>query len=211
MSNYLVHFSKSYGGKNAYDNIISILSNRRLEARTPFGAGRQKAPNPESQNAVCFSEVPLHLLGRLVEARSEYGIVFKKNTVRQQGGNPILYAYKDGAVAKSIRKLVSAASNDAMHPIWEIAPFVDAPGVYPSGAYFFEWEREWRKVGNFIFNEEDVAFLVIPEALHAVAESFFEDARRENLGPYYGCPFIDGHWDIEKVKPLLSYSPTLAD
>jgi hypothetical protein len=29
---------------------------------------------------------------------------------------------------------------------------------YPNGSYYFEWEREWRKVGDFTFTTDEVAF-----------------------------------------------------
>jgi hypothetical protein len=69
--------------------------------------------------------------------------------------------------------------------------------------YFFEWEREWRKVGNYTFTTEEVEFLIIPENLHEVARGFFKNAKAENLGPCYDCPFIDPYWPLKKIKPLL--------
>ena len=135
--------------------------------------------------------------------RSEYGIVFRKNLVIQRNGNPILYAYKDQPLTKALKKLVTMAGEDTKNPIWNVTPFVDAPGTYAYGSYFFEWEREWRKVGDFTFTTDEVAFLIIPEQLHILAKDFFIDARENNLGPSYDCPFIDAHWTWEKLKPLI--------
>ena len=81
---------------------------------------------------------------------------------------------------------------------------MDAPGDYSTGNYFFEWEREWRKLGDFKFTEVDVEFLVAPSALHEAARAFFDNAKADNLGPCYDCPFIDPYWKIEKIKPLLT-------
>ena len=121
--------------------MMSILGDRVIRARNPVGICRDKAPDPSSQKAVCFSEIPLHLLGRLADKRSEYGIVFKKDFVIHRNGNPILYTYKDQMVVNAIKKLIAAAGKDAANPIWKVTPFIDAPGVYPNGSYFFEWER----------------------------------------------------------------------
>jgi hypothetical protein len=203
MSNYVAHFTKDYEGNNAYTNMLSILGNRIIRACNPFGIIRDKAPDPSSQKAVCFSETPLHLLGRLADKRSEYGIVFRKDIVIHRKGNPILYAYKDQPLTIAIKKLIVAAGSDVANPIWEVTPFIDAPGAYPNGSYFFEWEREWRKVGDFNFTTDDVAFLIIPENLHKVAKDFFKNAHDENLGPAYDCPFIDAHWNRKKIKLLL--------
>ncbi|KZD07347.1 abortive infection system antitoxin AbiGi family protein [Oceanibaculum pacificum] len=204
MSNHLVHFTKDYGGRDAYRNMLGILSGGVIRARNAFGICRKTAPDPQSQLATCLSEVPLHQLGRLSAKRSEHGIVFRKDFVIGRGGNPILYAYKDRAVAKAIKKLAQQAGNDAENPIWRVTPFVDVPGSYGTSQYFFEWEREWRVVGDFAFTPDDVVFLIIPENLHAAARSFVDDARTENLGPAYDCPFIDAHWDLETIQPLLA-------
>ena len=102
--------------------------------------------------------------------------------------------------------MVASAGDDKSHPVWRLTPFVDAPGAYSTGSYFFEWEREWRKVGDFRFSTDDVAFLIIPEHLHAAAKGFFENARAEDLGPAYDCPFIDAHWKRKQLKAVLALS-----
>jgi hypothetical protein len=203
MSDYIVHFARDYGDKSAYDNMLSILGSRVIRARNPFGLARDKAPNPTTQRTACFSEVPLHLLARLAKARSEYGIVFRKDIIIHRGGNPIMYAYKDHDVTSALKALVKAAAGNPKDPIWKVTPFVDAPGDYPTGKYFFEWEREWRKLGDFTFLEEEVEFLIIPANLHKAARSFFDTAKAENLGPCYKCPFIDPYWRRKQIKPLL--------
>jgi hypothetical protein len=207
MSDYVVHFTKPYEGKDPYFKMMGILCQRIIYARNPFGAWRNKAPDISSQKAACFSEIPLHLLSRLAEKRSEFGIVFKKDFVIHRNGNPVFYAYKDQTAANAVKKLVEIAENDGTNPIWEVTPFIDAPGVYTSGTYFFEWEREWRKVGDFKFSTDDVEFLIIPETQHKKAKAFFINAHLENLGPHYDCPLIDAHWEWEKIKPLLPKKP----
>jgi hypothetical protein len=208
MSDFVVHFAKDYGGKSAYDNMLSILHNKTIEARNAFGIVKSKAPDVATQKTACFSEVPLHRLSRLAKARSDYGIVFRKDIIIHRHGNPILYAYKDHPVTAALRQLIKAAKKDAGNPIWKVTPFVDAPGAYAHGSYFFEWEREWRKVGDFKFQTDEVEFLIIPEKLHKKAKSFFKKVRDENLGPSYDCPFIDPYWKLQKIKPLL---PKYAD
>ncbi|MBN8995392.1 MAG: hypothetical protein J0H94_09205 [Rhizobiales bacterium] len=204
MSDYVVHFTKPYKGKNPYDNMLAILANQVIRARNPFGICRNTAPDLSTQKAVCFSEIPLHKLRRLAEKRSEYGIVFRKDFVIHRHGNPILYAYKDRELIAAIKEMVASAGNDKSHPVWRLTPFVDAPGAYPTGSYFFEWEREWRKVGDFKFSTDDVAFLIIPEHLHAAAKGFLENARAEHLGPAYDCPFIDAHWKRKQIEGVLA-------
>ena len=196
-------FRKGLRGQESLRQHAGHPRYRVIRARNPFGIARTKAPDIASQKAVCFSEVPLHLLGRLADKRSEYGIGFGKAFVLHHKGNPILYAYKDQPVTQAIHKLVTSAGKNAASPIWEVTPFIDAPGVYPNGSYFFEWEREWRKIGDLSFSVDDVPFLIIPEHLHKAAKFFFANAKRENLGPAYECPFIDAHWKREKIAQAL--------
>lgn len=132
----MVHFTKDYGGKSAYENMLSILHSKTIKAMNAFGIAKNKAPDLQRQETVCFSEVPLHRLSRLAKVRSEYGIVFRKDIVIHRGGNPILYAYKDHPVMAALKKLIKAAGNDVKNPIWTLTPFVDAPGAYPHGNYF---------------------------------------------------------------------------
>jgi hypothetical protein len=209
MSDYLAHFSKEGGGKSGYDRMLGILSRGVIEAVNPFGIARKDAPAIESQKCVCLSEAPLYELGRLADSYSEYGIVFRKQFAHSKDANPILYAYKGRPLEKAIRQLMKAAGGDASDPIWDVTPFVDAPGQYgPGKTYYWEYEREWRKRGDLKFTPEDVAFLIIPESLHLKAQAFFYQVKEENLGPSYDCPFIDAHWPIEKVLPLIT--PTVS-
>jgi hypothetical protein len=175
MSTHVDHFIKA-GQHSAYDNIMSILYNKRIEARNPFGIGYKKAPDISSQKCVCFSEVPPHLMSRIAAKRSKFGVGFHKDFVVHRYGNPIMYAYKDSPLLVSLGNLMAESSQDPNAEIWKISPFVDPPGKYKNKKYFFEWEREWRKVGHFSFDVDDVAFLVIPEADHEAARQFFEDA-----------------------------------
>jgi hypothetical protein len=74
-------------------------------------------------------------------------------------------------------------------PVWWVAPFIDIPGEHPGKRYEFEWEREWRHVGNFPFKVDEVDFLIIPEAEHQEAREYFRVAQEEQLGPNYCCPY----------------------
>ncbi|WP_274423902.1 abortive infection system antitoxin AbiGi family protein [Chelativorans sp. YIM 93263] len=200
MSKYVVHFAKENPPRSAYDNAISILYERRIIAKNAFGAGRHLAP---ARKSVCFSEVPLHHLKRLADVRGQHGIGFRKEYVVERGGGPILYAYKDTIQAKAVNAMVHAAVNEPSSPIWDVAPFVDLPGTYGKSKYLYEWEREWRHVGNLHFAETDPAFLIIPEDLDDIARGFFASAKLEHVGPSYECPFIDPYWGEDKIEAAL--------
>lgn len=206
-SDFLVHFTKDISPRTAYDNMMSIYWERCLRAGNAFGVARQTAPASAPQEAVCFSEIPLHELGRLAARRGSYGIGFSKEFIRSKGGCPVWYVPKDSSTAGAIRTLMLNALRQPVpgsEPVWRITPFIDFPGDYPTGRYRFEWEREWRLPGSLQFREADVAFLVVPEELHHAARSFFEGHIREGTGPGYVCPYVDPLWDWERVQKAFS-------
>lgn len=201
-SDFVMHFTKSTPPQSAYRNQLSICGRCRLIAANPFGIAKSTAPTAAPQKTVCFSEVPLHCLDRIAKRRSPYAIGFTKQVAKSKGALPVWYVEKDSAQHDSIQQLMAAALDSATPadaPLWKLTPFIDIPGDYPTGPYRFEWEREWRSVGDFTFTESDVAFLVIPEELHLSACEFFREARDEHRGSFYGCPYIDSSWDSEQV------------
>jgi Putative abortive phage resistance protein AbiGi, antitoxin len=210
MSDFVVHFTKDHGGKGAYDNSLSILYEGRIRARNTFGAARSIVGLGASQKCVCFSEVPLGQLQRLVDRCSLYGIGFEKEVVASQGGAPVWYLEKDTPVANAfvdLRRKSRAGGLDPDDPIWRLTPFVDMPGEYNGSPYRFEWERQWRVAGDFRFSTDDVAFLLIPDDLHVAARDFFVQVERDNSGPAYFCPFLDPTWGEDEIEGELAAGP----
>lgn len=218
MSEHLVHVVRGASTAEAYANIISILASGKLDARNPFGAARAGAPNVASQHCVCSSEIPIELIGRVIARRlppdraAWHGIAFTKELLVERGGGPIMYAYDGSPQSQAIQSLMRRArgSRDpGSDPIWQLTPFVDLPGR--GGSYYFEWEREWRHVGDLSFEPEDVAFILMPEEVHANARTFFDDVYRDNAGPSYFCPFLDASWTREQCESELALGPYTPD
>jgi hypothetical protein len=210
MSDYVVHFTCDTDRQSAYHNMLAILGSGTLCARSAFGIARRKAPSARSQQAVCFSEIPLHLVSRLAAQRGAYGIGFTKAFLIERGGAPVWYVERGSPTANAVNQLVNLARLDeatfATH-VWAITPFVDSPGHYPNGSYRFEWEREWRHLGDLRFSTNDPAFLIIPDKLHAAARRFFDEACKENSGPCYDCPLLDPYWTKESIKSAMDLHP----
>lgn len=201
MSPWLVHFTDGKSSKTAYRQMMSILASRCIEAKNKYGFAHK---NKNCVPSACLSEIPLHQIGRLAkERKSPYGIVFRKEFIQSLGGGPILYAYKDSPQHQAVKKLRDLAKSDSSSPFWQIAPFIDAPGVYGESKYLFDWEREWRVADDIDFTSNDVEFLILPEAKHEKARSFFKNVKRENLGPNYLCPYVDPYWDLDRLKTVL--------
>jgi hypothetical protein len=207
MSEYAVHFTKGAVADSAYDVMLKILWEGRILPGGPWGTARSLAELGDSQKSACFSEIPLDLLSRLIERRSLYGIGLHQRVLVERGGARVWYLDKDSPAAVSFQAIVRDAMTGGIDPVdavWRLTPFVDNPGKYAEGAYRFEWEREWRVPGGITFTPDDVAFLFIPEDLHATARSFFEDHLRDHTGPAYLCPYVDPRWDMARIQTAFA-------
>lgn len=197
--------------RSGYYPWIDILGEGRLRPGDKLlGLGRNIVAVADLHRVVCFSEIPLDMLDRLIERRSLYGIGFRKDVVIAKGGAPLWYLDKDSTQAKLFQQLVRAAMASGVNPddpIWKLTPFVDNPGNYPGSRYRFEWQREWRVIGDFNFTPEDVAFLFLPEKDHEKARQFFVDVELEHTGPAYLGAYIDPRWDMPKIQNALKTVP----
>ncbi|MBK8295134.1 MAG: hypothetical protein IPK93_10310 [Solirubrobacterales bacterium] len=212
MSDYVVHLTKDEpGGASGYNSWIGILGDGELRAGPlPFGAAKNIPELTELNRCVCFSEIPLDMLDRLVSRRSEYGIGFHKDFIVQQGGAPLWYLDRAGPRAQHIGDEIKRRIDEGIDvddPFWKITPFVDRPGFYGTSSYRFEWEREWRLVGDLAFGPSNVAFLFLPEAEHEKARQFFVDVEIAHTGPHYLVPYIDASWDMSKIQDALENLP----
>jgi hypothetical protein len=211
MSDFVVHFTKPGPPyHDAYQNMLSILGSRILvPGAEGFGIARKEKAVLETQRSVCFSEIPLDQLGRLVQRRSRYGIGFSKGFVRSRGGAPVWYVEFGSSAHSAVKHLMQkalAAPEPRKEPIWAMTPFIDIKGNPPEAPYnyLFDWEREWRVPGLLRFTEYDVAVLFLPEELHKTARSFFEWAVQENQGPGYFCPILDPDWSAPQIAEALA-------
>ena len=197
--------------RSGYYPMLDILGEGCLRpGPKPLGAARKIGALGRSQHVVCFSEIPLDMLDRLVERRSLYGIGFRKDVIVEKGGAPLWYLDKEGVQAGAVQRIIEdkvRSGVDPDDPFWKLTPFIDHPGVYKGRPYRFEWEREWRVAGEVPFEPDDVAFLFIPEDLHDRARQFFADAKVEHSGPSYDCAYIDPRWDMEKIQGALEDVP----
>lgn len=207
MSEYAVHFTKASPTLSAYDVMMKILWEGRIQATGPLGAARHLAELGDSQKSACFSEIPLDLLARLIARRSLYGVGFRQDVLVNHGGARVWYLDRDGPAAAAFQEVVRSAMTGGIDPaesVWRITPFIDNPGDYGGTQYRFEWEREWRVPGGLAFGPHDAAFLFLPEEWHGTARSFFEGHLAENTGPAYLCPYVDPRWDMERIQTAFS-------
>lgn len=197
--------------RTGYSPWMKILGSGVLRPGTkPLGLGRAIPELLGRHRVVCFREIPLDMLDRLIERRSLYGIGFRKDFLVARGGAPLWYLDKESEQGQLVYRLMRTKRGkdiDESDLLWQLSPFIDNPGNYLTGEYRWEWESEWRVVDELNFEPDDVAFLFLPEPDHGKARQFFADVEFEHTGPAYHCPYIDPRWDMDRIQDALSTVP----
>jgi hypothetical protein len=194
-----------------YLNSLSILGSGFIRPfLDPYGAGKDVPEVADLHRSCALSEIPLHLLGRLIKNRSFYGVGFRQDVLIRIGGARVWYGEDPGPIAAKIQDQVQAPVGAGVDPddsFWRITSFIEF--AKPDSVWEdWRWEREWRVPGGLRFTPEDVAFLFLPEESHTAARQFFVDHQAANTGPAYLCPYIDPRWPKDRIeKALKEVSP----
>jgi hypothetical protein len=197
-----------------YDNALDRTGNTRWieilgagvlkPGREPLGIASYVPSVSRNQRAVCFSEIPLDMLDRIVRTRSSYGFGFRKETIVAKNGAPLWYLDAAGEQADLVNRQILQREHqgvDPADPFWRLTAFMEHPGRCGPP---YEWEREWRVLGEVRFDVTEVAFLLLPEADHSLADQFFRKVAEENTGPSYHCPYIDPvRWSRREIEEAL--------
>jgi len=232
LSTFLLHFTRAVRDRSSKDNLLSIMRDSKIEARTCLGMGKDTAPDDasfqESQRVVCFTETPIEhawmmcadIAGR-ANSIGPHGIAFTKVWARANHANPVWYldisarggrdwltqpfnALRDDGLKRAQREQQSLAR----YPISQILPFLEQMGPTCVGRKEFWWEREWRHVGSLAFSWSDVVAVFAPTGEHG----YLRDAMTQ-MGNG-GCPpppFLDPNWGLERmVSALRGVSPSEA-
>lgn len=200
-SPFLVHLTKDDEEFCAKDVLDTILNENTLRSYNYFFL---YGPNLKSQNAslidkfkvVCFTETPIDQIDILLNRVSRrnfkpdpYGLVFKKEYIREKGGNPVFYVTKKIAspLWDSLYKPHVEGKKQTSEKICKLLALVT---VCEEGNDW-HWEREWRIVGNLVFNPSDIYCGLCPEE----DISYFENK--------YSLNFISPYWGINKILDKL--------
>lgn len=198
MSEFLVHLT------DTTTTFGAILKEGTLRpGAKPVGAATNFPELEGTQHAVCLSEIPLDRLDRLVERHGEFGVGFRKTFIQQRSGRPVWYLHRDTAGCADFKELVRIAmlgGIDPANPIWKLTPFVDYPGAGTWGRYEFEWEREWRVVGDLTFGPlTDLEFVIAPQRNHdAIRKAWLGTA--DQVMP----ALLDLRWDLPVLQHVFA-------
>jgi hypothetical protein len=229
LSTFVVHFTRSAQDTSALDNLRSILSDRKLEARIAYGMARDlttEFPSLEgSQSVVCFTETPLEhawMMCSDIDTRTVqfngFGVAFTKAFARRRGANPVWYlditpghdwltkavdSLRDAAKAEAADPWNGGVDLDrlAMAPILKLTPFIEQMGNPAGVRKEFWWEREWRHVGDVYFDVGDIVVVFAPESEHPSLEAWLAGNRDyQTRMP----KLIDVDWGLERMIGALT-------
>ncbi len=226
LSTFVVHLTKDDAKSTAGEKLERIIRKSRLRAGSAMGWAQDRRISKnqpvtnvggESQEVVSFSETPLEHIyslfadieGRRVNLQG-YGVAFTKMVARERGANPVWYVDRTAGashqwrVAAALDDLARFAVASPADPqsanVGKILPFFEVMGTWPDSQKEFWWEREWRHVGHFEFDLEEVALWLAPEQEHAHFEAVLDKA----LGPGAQRPrCVDPEWGLERIIARL--------
>lgn len=198
-SHLLVHLTRRDEEYSAKGVLECILNEQTLRAYNYYCIFQDKIKSLDNalQNkfrVVCFTETPIDQIGVLlerVEGRNiilePYGLVFKKDYIREKEGNPVFYI--TGSLSTPLWKLYNDAKNTQCageeNKVLALVNKCDE-------AIDFHWEREWRIVGDLKFDLSDIYCGLYPED----DISYFENK-------YMPVKFISPYWGINKTLDKL--------
>lgn len=219
LSTFIVHLTRRTEDGHSDENLRSILTGRKIEARRAFGPAADKlhtSADRQSQFCVSFSETPLEHLYCLVQKipgrqirLSSYGLAFRKMKARQLGVNPVWYVditpghdWLMNPINTLIERNFTRSKRFRKSPLAQITPFIEpmGSGQRKDGYGYrkeFWWEREWRHRGDFQFSLSDVALGFAPETRIEGFEKFTKKLGRR-------IQFVDPRWGSEKIIAHLA-------
>lgn len=146
ISKFLIHLTRPKDDEEkAYQNLKSIVERRSIE-KSKYRVG--------GENIVCFTETPIGCIksaGGLLNYTnytrySCFGIVFYKSDIYLKEGRPVLY-------------MEEKYYQDLPEPLkWRFEKFEP---TFSSVKFDFTWEREWRVISDYDF-QNDYYEVIVP-------------------------------------------------
>lgn len=223
---FLVHLTRKYKEKDAKDNLLCILKEKKLKQSGEHvssirflidSSTRKNWDNEKEKNffsALSVTETPLDSIHCLIDIEGRqvnlepYGIVFLKERLKTQNFHPVLYFNNSNRgdadlILNAIGTLATSFSDKAelFFPLLTTFGYLVGSSKPNGGWHDFYWEREWRRpfcYGDFSFSfSEDPKNNDVFCGLCPEGEINFFEAR------YHNIPFID------PMRPLSWYAQKL--
>lgn len=191
----LVHLTRADDIFPAKEVLKTILNEKTLKAYNYYCLFKEEIKSLDNITkngfkVVCFTETPIDLIEVLLErvqgrtiVLEPYGLVFTKDYITKKGGNPVFYV-----------------NANLFDPLWYLYKHASANSFALQENKLlalvnkcdeeinFHWEREWRIVGNFEFELDNIFFGLCPEKDIPGFEYSFKPIK-----------FISPQWGINKI------------
>lgn len=227
ISRFVVHLTRRYEGASPRQNLISLLNQRTIEARTAhclfsplFGRLQFTDVLKNRFKTVCLTETPLSQISRLCSPLAghkinlqPYGLVFYKTTVLERGGSPAIYINAHGT---QIRAFLLQQFRDHFRGIRSLRRFALDQRQYHeqiiqyysliniiASHHDFTWEREWRFSGDFKFKYIDIIAIIArdPDRFTEYCQEHITGPRSRSLRK---IPVISPNWNYEQIVDTMS-------
>lgn len=187
-SDFVAHFTKDGEGKS-FSNLVTILEEKRIKAtKMPW----------TNRKAVCFTECPWSSIRKHAKNYSAFGLGFAKPRVFAAGGGPAYYVRADHWEKQDWDKHVKTF----VTPFWPpYRPRSEKYDKHLEGRDVdYSHEREWRVPHDFIFDYDQIEFVVLPdyEGMARFPKRIKDEIGREKF------ILMDVYDQIERLWPAKS-------
>jgi hypothetical protein len=227
LSRFLVHLTRDFNGNTAEDNLLAMLKDQRIEARSAYCLFHKKFDQfafskvlKKRFRSVCLTEVPFtqlrHLAadisGRQIKLRP-YGLVFRKLDLLERGASPAIYINAKGTSLRDYlvsqfdshfkeRSQYKKLKKDFGDEAESIINYYSLINVINS-SHDFSWEREWRYPGNLSFDFVEL-FAVIANDPDSFSKRYKKVFSGELLRQMQYIPIVSLQWNAERIIEELS-------
>lgn len=227
ISRFLVHLTRDYDDSKARENLLGILSDKKIEARNAHCLVMHKLATAglssvlrKKFRSVCFTEAPLSQIDKLTSPLPKrqirlkpYGLVFWKEELMDSGASPALYVNARGSdlsqyllaqfedTFRGTTQLRSLRAKQKEH-CESIIQFFALLNVV-SKKHDFLWEREWRHMGDFPFQYRDIV-AVIARKPDEFREEYAKLLRPSAAKLLNRIPHLDPNWNHEEIVEALA-------
>lgn len=188
LSSSLTHLTKDCNGYKAKENLISILTAKKIEARNPdcFQKHKLLEGMESAFKVLSFTETPYEELKNVVNVPFKrkielkgYGVAFSREEIIRSKGVPVYYLYQKeqqtffSELMDTYIEQVRQHGMNESDPLLSILPYIKEVSERED----FHWEREWKIRGDFSFTNTPTILVPTKEEAYEIFNVIFESGK----------------------------------
>ena len=228
LSRFVVHLTRRTEDSSAVDVLAEILTTKQISARNAHCLFKYEFDRLNFSECLtgalrtaCFTETPLTQIRELANPDIDrqvklepYGVVFSKQFLIEQGGNPAIYinSHDDDSVKQMLlRDFRNKCKNTRTFKQFKrryLATYEARLKYYSlinvvQPNHDFMWEREWRHTGDMRFKYFDVVAVICPSP-----QKLLRLAKKKMTVKQFAyldrMPIINADWTFEDIVDEMS-------